>query len=460
MMKICILIAIVAAATALPSESDYAWEDAVVPEMSLIQAKEEYSAHAAAVEQIKFLQEKAGKNENACKELAEDMIEEVENSITASVTILTKLSTGKHCKHEGQEAVEIALNKKKTAETKYTIAVQKLKDAENYEVDFGSYSFKSLTEGQCGQFFAEENYVTAKATFVKRTEELSIAKGVVKSTTEAYELAVKAAAEAYRKCSCKVKAEHKKEWKIANKDNDLHAKNWKKAKHMLCVLNDTPEASCDTSGMPTLTKPVLPADVVAALCNSVSSTSTQVCPRENGFCVKSNGADQNSGVVKIDALSNYGTSEEARHACLAKCHARADATGCEVIWNQGNRGCYAMTQAVARGNGVGNHYCWIFSKCETGGLPAPEEEPEGPLTGDYVGCFKDCQGGKRDLPVRKSNGSKDSCASQCKGYKYFGRQWTKECWCGNSYGSQGSMSGQCARGASNIGACRNAVYHT
>lgn len=123
-----------------------------------------------------------------------------------------------------------------------------------------------------------------------------------------------------------------------------------------------------------------------------------------------------------------------------------------------------MTQAVARGNGVGNHYCWIFSKCETHiavDEPMATAAPiEGPLSGDYVGCFKDCANGKRDLPVRKSNGSKASCASQRKGYTYFGRQWTQECWCGNSYGSQGAMSGQCQKGASNIGSCRNAVYHT
>jgi len=34
-----------------------------------------------------------------------------------------------------------------------------------------------------------------------------------------------------------------------------------------------------------------------------------------------------------------------------------------VIWNQGNRGCYAHTQPIARGNGAGNHACWVFSKC-------------------------------------------------------------------------------------------------
>merc|ERR1712003_389092 len=34
-------------------------------------------------------------------------------------------------------------------------------------------------------------------------------------------------------------------------------------------------------------------------------------------------------------------------------------TGCELIWNQGNQGCYLHTREIARGNGVGNHYCWV-----------------------------------------------------------------------------------------------------
>lgn len=38
-----------------------------------------------------------------------------------------------------------------------------------------------------------------------------------------------------------------------------------------------------------------------------------------------------------------------------------------MIWNQGNRGCYVHTQAVARGNGAAHHRCWVFSKCSTYG---------------------------------------------------------------------------------------------
>lgn len=38
--------------------------------------------------------------------------------------------------------------------------------------------------------------------------------------------------------------------------------------------------------------------------------------------------------------------------------------------------------------------------------------------GKYIGCYKDCKG--RDLPVRKGNGNRKTCAKSCKGYKFFG----------------------------------------
>jgi len=34
-------------------------------------------------------------------------------------------------------------------------------------------------------------------------------------------------------------------------------------------------------------------------------------------------------------------------------------TACEGIKNQGNRGFYAHTRDVARGNGRRNHFCWL-----------------------------------------------------------------------------------------------------
>ena len=86
---------------------------------------------------------------------------------------------------------------------------------------------------------------------------------------------------------------------------------------------------------------------------------------EKGFCVLANGADQNGGVIKLNGVD--GTTPQAQATCLAKCKERTGATGCEVIWSQGNRGCYVHTQTIARGNNVDRHQCWVFSKC-TGNL--------------------------------------------------------------------------------------------
>ena len=94
--------------------------------------------------------------------------------------------------------------------------------------------------------------------------------------------------------------------------------------------------------------------------NNISVSFLPRVSKEKGFCVTSNGRDQNGGVIKLNSLD--GNTSERQAKCLGLCYAKKGATGCEVIWNQRNRGFYVHTQEVARGNGVRNHACWIFSK--------------------------------------------------------------------------------------------------
>ena len=70
------------------------------------------------------------------------------------------------------------------------------------------------------------------------------------------------------------------------------------------------------------------------------------------------------GVIKVNNID--GNTQDAQEKCLSHCHARKGATGCEVIWDQGNRGCYVHTRTVAKGNNVQKHFCWVFSKCSRG----------------------------------------------------------------------------------------------
>jgi len=76
-------------------------------------------------------------------------------------------------------------------------------------------------------------------------------------------------------------------------------------------------------------------------------------PEEKGYCVRSDGRDQNSGVIKL------GSGNFDKDQCISLCIDYVIYTGCEVIHNQGNKGCYVHTDEVARGNSVGNHWCWI-----------------------------------------------------------------------------------------------------
>jgi len=91
------------------------------------------------------------------------------------------------------------------------------------------------------------------------------------------------------------------------------------------------------------------------------SLGETTCPVEKGFCVLPDGSDQNNGVIKINSVD--GNTDAAQEVCLAACQAYGGATGCEVIWDQGNRGCYVMTDTVDHGNNNDRHLCWVFSKC-------------------------------------------------------------------------------------------------
>jgi len=79
--------------------------------------------------------------------------------------------------------------------------------------------------------------------------------------------------------------------------------------------------------------------------------------KQDGFCVKSGGGNQNSGVYRIS--SGDVNTPEKESLCLQQCAAFPGHTGCEAIFGQSNRGCYVHTQEVARGNGRDNHSCWI-----------------------------------------------------------------------------------------------------
>ena len=92
-----------------------------------------------------------------------------------------------------------------------------------------------------------------------------------------------------------------------------------------------------------------------------STTEDEACTKEPGSCVTRSGADRKSGVIKLDSIDSNSTEVHSR--CLGKCRRHKGATGCEMIWDQRDSGCYVHTHGIDRGNNDTNHFCWVFSKC-------------------------------------------------------------------------------------------------
>jgi len=80
--------------------------------------------------------------------------------------------------------------------------------------------------------------------------------------------------------------------------------------------------------------------------------------KQDGYCVKSNNSDQNDGVQKLVG-GDYNDVGDLHKQCLEMCAGVKGVTGCEMIWDQNNRGCYAHTANIdGGGNGVHRHSCY------------------------------------------------------------------------------------------------------
>ena len=101
-----------------------------------------------------------------------------------------------------------------------------------------------------------------------------------------------------------------------------------------------------------------------------------------------------------------------------------------------------------------------------------DDEIEFVETYEYVGCFVDNTQGVRDFSSTGASARSNSltadgldnrmhqCSKNCAAYNYFGLQWFNQCYCDNTYGSQG-IAPSCTRcGMPDGNGCggRNAVY--
>merc|ERR1712159_38843 len=441
----------------------------VVDDMEMVDAG--YVAHGDAVSTLKFLQEKEGRSESACRQLADNTIKEISTSITNTQTMLDRLYKGERCHLEMRKEYDAAVRRYNTAKNNLKTAKRRLQDALNYQVDFGRYTFSGLNEGNCRMFWNDGSYRNAKANYHRRKSELQTATGAYNSAKKAKESTYRAHLDAVLRCRCRVKREHSKSWTSANKNNSANAKAWKKAKHMLCVLSNTPLNRCSTAGLRSFRKPRLSSSVTNAKCSEVQQirvTTGRKAHAQSGQTptvklVGSTGATF-TGKIRLagQGSSKTTTFDPPKHlGNIVSVDLKASSrdgwyfTKFEVKSGKGSWKSFGCLPRWLDGKSYDKHSSYA-------GVPYGDKITLKPgscstANGVFIGCYKD--NSKRDLPVRKGNTSRGGCKSSCKNYKYFGRQWTNECWCGNSYGKYGKTSG-CKCDASNQGGWKNCIYAT
>lgn len=263
MRTFIVILATIALATALPSA-----EDDVVPEELLVQtvAEESYDAHAEAKRELEFLQTQEGRSDKACKDLANGTLREINTSINTQQRMLDRLYRGQNCHKEGRKAWDESKKRLTHAKNRLRDAVKRLNQSRNRRVDFGRYTFSGLREGNCGVFWQDRNYRSAKSLYERHVREERQRRGEERAATQSERKFRDAHHRAVKRCRCNVRTQHEKSWKSANRNNAANAKAWTKAKHMLCVLAGTAQKNCNIKGLRSLRKPSLSSAVRGARC--------------------------------------------------------------------------------------------------------------------------------------------------------------------------------------------------
>jgi len=344
-MRTFVIFALVtlALATALQPETADEAVPETAPEMTLVEAREEFDARTEAVSTLQFLQETEGRSKNACKTLADTTIAEIDQSIRNTQNVMNRLDRGQRCHLEGKATLTNAERRKAHTEREYTVAVKHLTDARNYQVDFGRYTFSGLREGSCNVFYNDGAYRRAKANYQLRVRIESQKRGAKKSAYNAWVAARKAHIAAVKRCRCRVKNQHAREWTVANKNNASNRKAWRKAKHMLCVLSDTPESRCNTSGLRKLSKPRLSSSVLNVRCESHKRSSMT--------CRIASKSTNRAGVVKTPAQRGFSLTGGGMHQRLGRWDAKAqfeqafpqgESYNCDTGFGSGSVNCYGV----------------------------------------------------------------------------------------------------------------------
>ena len=122
----------------------------IVPENPDPEVADESPSKLAASEVSTMLLQ--GNSTDACKKLADELCNEVKQSVRSFEQTIQALPDGSDCEAKGQQEVEQNRQKVVITETNYKVATQQAEEAAKANVDFSVYILSSLDGSVCSQF--------------------------------------------------------------------------------------------------------------------------------------------------------------------------------------------------------------------------------------------------------------------------------------------------------------------
>merc|ERR1712166_422342 len=173
-----------------------------------------------------------GKKQDECEKLADDLCEAVSEHVKMFDAQIGSLSDGSDCKDKGQIQVKKTTLEVNTWETTLKTRTDEATKLANAGVNFGTYPLNTLDESECGLFWKDAAYVTAKQASQNAAE--LVTKTSIELTTLKLQLKedIERAEEKRTERECGVRAAYNSLYSIATSTAEKDAKAYAKCKHM------------------------------------------------------------------------------------------------------------------------------------------------------------------------------------------------------------------------------------
>merc|ERR1712166_315400 len=289
--------------------------DTLVPEnRDPLEVADESPAKLAAREVTTMLQQ--GKKQDECEKLADALCKTVSEKVRIFDEQIEDLSDGSDCKDKGQLLVKKTTQEVNTLEITLKTRTNEAAKLANAGVDFGTYPLNTLEESECGQFWQDTAYVTAKQASQNAAELVTETSTELTTLKLRLKEAIERAEEKRTECECDVRAAYNSLYNsatsTAGKDDEAYAK----CKHMKCFLKTKNSEQCPNLKfvVPTVSQDkTFAKGVPTQECTGTSNTTTTTTSSNSSETFSENLSDEDDiSEEDEDILPTITTARSAR----------------------------------------------------------------------------------------------------------------------------------------------------